>query len=549
MLKKQYRHLDYKIFFLLVLLFILNPLSYSFKITVGGLANDSLAYIFFGNELITHGKFYLSSWGHIDNALILPPLYPALIGLLNLINHDGIYNAELISSLTLLFTSIPLFFLTLRLSKPTVAFFAVLLFQFNYLTLIYGTAPLTEPIFIFMLIFLVYLTSRYLSSSRPNFLAFIIGLFACLLFFSRQIGIFYLAVFPLIALLQLLNNPYNASRRVAVFFAGFLLLFIPYSLTIYLQTGHGPFTQTFRMHEYVVEDGALINNVITNEKETDYNTVYEQRRELRRLLPNSREMMGYVISPSSHTHEIRVPSIYGILLNLYHNFRNCMIMLGNGISFIFILACLSSLFFYFKEKKPERLLIPVTVFAYIFTLSLVTGIIGRYLMVLYPLLATHILVEGSLVSKMAFINRQRLSWLISILLFLLLLALTPKLFTKAVRFPRLSEKNSTIEHCKSLIEPGSPIFSIHPLDPYLLGGRYLVLPNDNLEKIATYANFTGVKWLFLDMSGVHDREVALYKHSQWLQEKRLPSEVDPDYELRCATPDGLAQLYYIKQTP
>lgn len=537
-------NLKYKDFLLLALATLLNPLLYTVKVTAGGLMPDSPAYILLGDQLIDQGSLFLSGWGHIDTGLILPPLYPALIGLSNLAIDDGIYNAQLISTFALLLSSFPLYLLVKRSSTRAFAFFSVLIYQLNLHYIYFGTTVLAEAVFILLLLIVLILTQSYLRKrEKPSSLPLIIGIFTALLFFSRHIGIFYLATLPLLLLPGLIALKRKTWRDLSLFFAGFLILFIPYSMNLKSQSGHGPFTQHFRMNQYVIESDELL----VKEKAKNYLGIYQQRREQRHLSADSREMLGHLVAPTVKTQNFNPPTFSRFLHNLVNNLSSLIKTQGIGISTLFTIICLISFYQAWKKQSTSRILVPVTVITYLFTLSLVTGLVERYTAILFPLLTAHIMVEISLLLKKLLEGKQAsLSHkLIAPLVAFILLFLTPELFIKAKTFPRLSENKTPVTHCKSLLDSGTPVFSINSMGSYLLGGIYRVLPNDNLDKIADYANYTGVKWLFLRQSALDASESEYYVYAHWLQTSSAPDALNKRYKLRCKSVYGDAQLYEI----
>jgi 4-amino-4-deoxy-L-arabinose transferase-like glycosyltransferase len=539
-----FHNLQHKDTILLLLATLLNPLLYAMKSTAGGLMPDSPAYILLGNQLIGHGNLFLAGWGHIDTGLILPPLYPALIGLFNLAIDDGIYNAQLISTLSLLLSSIPLYLLIKRSSTTIIAFFSVLIFQLNFHYFFFGTTVLAEAVFILLLLILLTLTQNYVSN-REKTIAYplIIGILTALLFFSRHIGIFYLAAFPLLLLPGLIARHKKIWVGLILFFAGFLILFTPYSIALKSQSSNGPFTQHFRMHQYIVE----ANDQSVKARPTNYSDIYQQRREQRHLSADGSEMLGYLVTPSSKAKGFALPTFSRYFNNLVNNLSNLVKVQGAWIVILFTLISLNSFYQAWKQQNVIRILIPICVITYLLTLSLVTGLVERYTIILFPLFTTHIMIETGLLLNSYFEGRPAslLPKLITPLLALVLIFLTPDLFTKAKTFPRLSENKTPITHCKTIIDSGAPIFSINSMGAYLLGGIYRALPNDNLDRIANYANLTGVKWMFLRQSELDTSESKYYVHARWLQGSLAPDRVSNRYKLRCKSLYGDAQVYEI----
>jgi hypothetical protein len=256
-------------------------------------------------------------------------------------------------------------------------------------------------------------------------------------------------------------------------------------------------------------------------------------------------MVGKLLPSTTTRHTPSLPTLSLLITHTSDNLHHALNSLGSGIVVLFALASLSGIHAMWRREDPARGVIPLTVVIYFLTLSMATGLIERYISVLFPLLATQILTEGYLRTKSIFQSPSSLAPLATALLTLTILALTPQLFTKSRSTPRFGEKHTPITHCKFLIEPESPIFSLNTMEPYLLGGSYRTLPNDNLHKIADYAQLTGVRWLFLRQSALDAQESEIYSNSPWLHATESPAALSPRYELRCESLHGDAQLYAI----
>jgi hypothetical protein len=57
----------------------LNPITYFMNFSTRLFTPDVIAYATMGRDLFSKGLLYVPAWGHIDNGLILPPLYPFFI--------------------------------------------------------------------------------------------------------------------------------------------------------------------------------------------------------------------------------------------------------------------------------------------------------------------------------------------------------------------------------------------------------------------------------------------------------------------------------------
>jgi hypothetical protein len=291
-------HLD---FFCVALIVGLNPITHFFNCSPKIFSPDTIAYLTLGRDLFSKGLFYIASWGHIDNGLIYPPLYPFFIACGNLFFGEPLKVAEWVSCLSALAASIPIFLYLKQTTNRVVAVLTVFLIQINLYYFSFGMRPLSEATFVLTLSWTMFLTLLLFRSSMSNRrgLSLIVGLSCALVFLSRQIGIvvfLFLLGFFLLQGLTSYRTEQRAFFKNTLFMAlGWLIVIAPYTIIIYYQTGHHPLQQNFSTakHDVTTDDPEVLAEIerIENIPDKSYAVIYGKRRFLRKLLPDASEML------------------------------------------------------------------------------------------------------------------------------------------------------------------------------------------------------------------------------------------------------------------
>ena len=92
-------------------LLILNPAFVFIAYTPRNFYPDTFAYLAMANDLLQNGLLYVPSWGHVDAAVILPPVYPLLIALGSIFTDNLLIFAELLSSFSGIASTIIFYFI------------------------------------------------------------------------------------------------------------------------------------------------------------------------------------------------------------------------------------------------------------------------------------------------------------------------------------------------------------------------------------------------------------------------------------------------------
>ncbi len=547
----------------IVILLLLNPATWYLAKGPENVFPDSAAYIAMGANILGNGLSYLPSWGHVDVGLVLPPLFPLLIGFGKLFTGgDALVTARLLTTLFMLGCSVLGFYFLRNMSHRAVALCAVLLIQLNYHYLSMALTPLTEPLFIFFTLVALLLWQRLLNNShRWQLTCLLLGVAAGLTYLSRQIGLVLVVFFVLFTLAHGLVTMRDRLKEVLLrsllVVAGAAILVAPYLLVVKTQTGHLPTEQRFRLGQYSVhapdEEVAREVREIREYEAPDYDTLYNRRRAWMKLIPDGSEMYSYVLldedtaGTEAAIPELRLPQQTGIRLLANIGF------LGNITgTFVVGLFLLTAVLALLGRNRPKpffaRAVLPLLILFYILSLSLVTGLVERYLLVVFPLVILQIFTElyafiGMLGEKPGIKGLRE--GILAVILAAGLVA-TPQLYTDVAARPWLSESSAPLVEFRDHTTPGDPVISVVPQFSYYVGGNYRYLPNDSLEQAVAYARKTGVKWLLVTRDPSSLEQAALYTNAGWFSQGR-PDQSHPDLlKLAARSADGYGYLFEIR---
>ncbi len=218
------------------------------------------------------------------------------------------------------------------------------------------------------------------------------------------------------------------------------------------------------------------------------------------------------------------------------------------LPYIFLLTVISAISLKVESRNLyARRLLPLFIVIYLIFISLFTGVVERYMHVIFAFILAHVMIEAYLlVDRLLLVNMTRKLRVLGILLlFSTTLLSMPRLFTSAVAKPKVGERANLLGDCSQFVDNAKePVFSLHPIYAYLVGGRFRTLPNDSLEKVAQYADKTGVRWLITTGS----MEQIYYSKANWLKNKNLENQYPELVTLRCQAEDKLVYLYEFKMS-
>jgi hypothetical protein len=546
----------------LAILLAANPVFWFFDAGIlHSFSPDAIAYVTLGREMVTDAALYIASWGHIDQGLILPPLYPLLIGLGSFFCDDLLRVASWISSLALILAGIPFALLIRDVTGRVVAVFAALLIPCGPL---FGHAftPLTEALFVLLtaLALLVLGRSTESGETRSTVAA---GLLCGLAFLARPVGLFLLAFalmwVAITASAARGERSRSIARQVAAVLAGFLLISGPWAIGLFSQTGQHPLQRTFRMGIYSVssDDPEVLEDIrrIQESVQEDYGSLYRSRRMMRKLIPDATEMYSHLAVSSSSPdadrsgleeilHKIATQP-FGVFERLLGNTRSLQKISGSWLFTLFIITSLTPLLIR-RRGAPwqRRLMLSAWVWFYILAVSSITDLVPRYVVVALPFMLLHIAMEVCALASMVAILRvpwRRIVLCVALMmppLSVLSFRTAPAKFDHAY-----SVDPASYAPLREFIREGDVVFTPTPTDAHLLGAGFRVLPDDSLDRVATYAEHTGVKWLIVARRRHNRQQIKLYDH-QWYSELVPPD--DRRLVKCCQTNAGQIILYQFR---
>jgi 4-amino-4-deoxy-L-arabinose transferase-like glycosyltransferase len=554
----------------------LNPITYFMNFSTRLFTPDVIAYATMGRDLFSKGLLYVPAWGHIDNGLILPPLYPFFIACGHVLFGEPLKVAEWVSSLSAICTIFPIYFYLKEISNRAVAVATTVLIGVNFYYFAFGMKPLSEATFLFFLSWCLFLFLKLYENREANSkqLAISVGVSSGLVFLSRQVGIIAFFVIAVLSLLQGFGSS-KAQGRVAfqnfiLISLGWTMVLAPYSVLLYIQTGQHPLKQKFQRGQYQVTtfDPAILSDIgkienLTVEKvkqlenvpdqDQEYALVYAKRRFLRELLPDSSEMFAFLKREEMQKNVLFAAffSVWGsprdYLSRLYQNFIHLGATAGDAVLLLFVLSCLSPFLVKCENLRlRSRLILPVFIVGYLLAISCFTDAIPRYIYVLFPFVLMH--VSGELFIGFArLIEAYQFSFskIISFSVFYgCCLLITPSFFTRLEISPKWTAALTEFEGIRKRVN-GDPVFGLTPLYTYLCGGSYRLLPNDSLKKVVLYGKKTGVRWLLVAFTGDAKSELTFYSNINWYWRPSLEEDYPGLVRYCCCTDDHMMALYEI----
>lgn len=520
-----------------------NPVLYALGKTSGKYPPDSIKYMMLGADMLPSLQLSISGIGIENAGLILPPLYPFLIALGATASGNPWFVAGWINSACLLLAAFPLFFLLRPITGRMVAVAAVLVIQLNYYYFLNAFIPLTEALFILVLALSLWLLrhSEALACAGRWFL--LVGVSGCLLFFSRHIGIFFV-VFALLWLWTAPSCPGRTRVATAVTRAlwlgsGFLLLFIPYTYMLYQQTGQTPFQQHYRLSAPAVitdpQAVSVLRDLQGRVQPDDYEELLSQRRQLYRLTPDNSAMYTQVVTEAGPRQAGTLMSALSALLSspgAYFSrlFANLVILyhgIGPGFFWLYLASMLTP--FLMRSARVtvrDRLLLGSVALFYLLCISVFTGVIQRYVLVMLPFVLIQLATESFVVSERltSVVMGERGRAAAAVLLAVLAIggagALMPRTYSDLALAPQSAEQVQKFSRFKKIMGAGAPVLSTTPVYSFLAGGSWRILPNDRLDRVVSYAHKNGIRWLIV-RNPEDSGEARLYDRASWYSDPAL----------------------------
>lgn len=166
-----------------------------------------------------------------------PPLYPFLIGLINIFLANLELSSHLIPMLAFSLTIFPLFFLTKKIYSANAAHWASILYATNGFLLIHSNLVLAESLLVLLTLTQFYWVHKMIQEeTHPFKTGIMIGMLAGLAYLARPEGLtFYLAGILAIFLCHS-QYPKHKKKAALVSMVVFLMFFTPYLCFLYKNT-------------------------------------------------------------------------------------------------------------------------------------------------------------------------------------------------------------------------------------------------------------------------------------------------------------------------
>ena len=522
------------------------------------ISKDGIAYITFARELFSKFSLHLPAWIHVDSGMILPPIFPFLVGMADGLSPgsdgDTILIAKWVCAICLSLASIPLYFLLSSYSNRVVSFFTIggLHLSLEYFKM--SRSALTEASFILVVTVMLFALTRFSERFDPR-LGIWLGLLCALTFLTRQIGLIALPF--CVGWLTISGWAKGISQReligmLTTVTVGFFIIFGSYAGLLYAQTGQHPFRQNFRWNHYAVSnhDPAVLEDIerIQASPEGLYSQIYAKRRLMFQLLPDGAEMYDYLLEQDNDQTDFAAElegsaaTIFRIAQDAASNLKGNLDHLKRNIGVFYYYAfLLATLSIFLPPSRNGSDWYPRTILAfawmYLFSISLLGDLVARYVVVLVPFVILATVIEFFRVARKftEYIWLPKLSSIATLLTIMLIGMGTfsmprvhsghfPTDVKKLPPWPQLT--------FRKMLEPGSRVFTMHPLDSYLIGGTWMILPNDSLEKVVEYGRRTHSRWLFVARYDLRARDEKYYTKTGWYRDRNLETHY-PSLVKRC----------------
>jgi hypothetical protein len=542
-------------------LLLLHPVLYHLDSSRGYFPPDAVGYLVFAENFLAKGLLYVES-GIAGTGQILPPFYPFLILIGNILVGDVIITSELVSSVSVIASSVVFYFIIRQFGGTFLAFVGALGVQLNYQLNLWAISPLTEATFILVLACSLWL-STYAIRNKGFAFSFVLGVMLALVFFTRQVGIILIPFFLLVIFVASPRKFHLNSLAVIV---GLGVLLVPY---IYILNEQGneigarfsAFDQSWSKHEKisindVEEETQIYLRQLRDLPSDDYGDVYVKRRMFRQLLPDSSAMLQDIdmepLLPSRKGVRARLLGIWTSLDEfddrLLSNIKFIYESVGFIVCFVFCVTLMTPIWISRnREFLLSRLLIGGFVLFFLLSISLLTGLIDRYVLILVPFMLLHIFREAAWLLRQDW-QTSKVMWTTPLFFSIVVFACAfsqPTNYSNVQLFPKGTLEQIGESNFRKFVGSGELVFAIGSFHAFVAGGTWAVLPNDSLEKIAEYAAHTGVRWMVV----VHkpQPEVSAYKLAKnWYLDKSLLRQYRHLVDLRAVSRDGQSFLFEFK---
>jgi 4-amino-4-deoxy-L-arabinose transferase-like glycosyltransferase len=546
----------------IVALLLLHPVLYRLGSSNEHFPPDAVAYMAFAENFLSKGLLYFES-GMAGTGKVLPPLYPFFMLAGNFFVGDFIVTSELVSSFAIIAASVAFYFIIRKFSNPYFAFLGTLGIQLNYQLNLWAITPLTEASFVLLIACSLWLTSHVITSNGARS-SFALGALLALAFLTRQVGIILVPFFLLIIFVA---SPREFLVRSFGLAAGLFLLLAPYMITLHVQGSQigvelSAFDPNWSKRERISIDDVdqevqeYLRRIYATQSE-NYGSVWVKRRFLRQLLPDSSAMLENVdMVPAEDARD----GVSGRLVNIWasldqfddrllSNASHINKSIGWLVSAAFLVTLVTpALIGASRGTSLSRYLVGGFVVCYLVGISLMTGLINRYVLILAPFVLLHIFLE------VVFLLRSRQITVRGIPAMHIIFAVTvavcvllqPTNYSDVSMNAKRSFEQIGGSNFRKFVGRGEPVLSMTPFEAYVAGGTWRILPNDSLEKIAKYAAREDIRWLVV--AHRKQKDIDAYRQAKtWYLDNSLLRQYRHLLEMRAMASDGRSFLFEFKR--
>lgn len=561
--KPERSRIDYRDLLAILALIALQPAIYYLDQTRARFPADAIQYMVFARDFLSQGLLYVE-YGLAGQGSVLPPVYPFLTLLGSVFGDDMFSVAEHVSRVAAIATSLIFYTVVRRWMNPYLAVSVVLAVQVNYEFVLFAVTPLTEASFILSVACVLWLTLLVISTEARSTLTVFLGVLLAACFLTRQIGIL---VVPFVVLIILVASPRRFLNNGAAILIGMAILLSPYVAALHFQAkALGADVSAIDQH-WSARAAIPLSEVdsqtqeyirwLDNQPTPDYVDVLRKRRLLRQLLPDSSAMLSQVelTPPDEAQNEIlnKIRHLWSSRgkfgAQLKQNADYLIKSLGPLVCISFLALLLTPIL----TGNSKKMMLPKYVIGgfvvyYLFGISLITGLIERYVLILAPFILLYISIESYCL--LYSIRRKPGGALFFYALYVFAIAsmayFQPKDFGDIEFYPKAEfQTASRLRDLQGQVPRGDFVMSQTPAASFLAGGRWHIMPNDSLERIHKFAARQGIHWLLVVQQ--LDVEVALHAKSRdWYMDPRLQERYSHLIELRATSEDNIAMLFRFK---
>jgi 4-amino-4-deoxy-L-arabinose transferase-like glycosyltransferase len=227
-----------KTYILLMSIVLIGIIARIMKFGDAAIVMDSVAYSRLGKNLIEGGRYVFGE--NYNMGVFFPPVYPAIIGIINLLFNDLLFSAKIVSFISSIATIFLSFLVGKELYNREAGLFAALVYALYPVVLIVSVDAYSDALFSCFLILSLYIFLLSTRKDKVLIYAFF-GASTAISFLIRPEAMFILLI-PILQMFGLFSKRigFNIQYffKVVLIFSIFLLVISPYMLFLKDYTGN-----------------------------------------------------------------------------------------------------------------------------------------------------------------------------------------------------------------------------------------------------------------------------------------------------------------------